>query len=152
MASLISDPYLTPAIEAPPGLHSNLVDPPSTSYSTIIICVLIIVLSTPFVLLRLYTRKFITRHVWWDDCQCSHRTIRFNSSSMLMGCDRVLRPGLDLRDCTRWSPLESNRLRRWYRFVECVQGKVYAFHQGRYSVSLQSPNKDRTASSPSHKE
>ncbi|KAF6218247.1 hypothetical protein HO133_006209 [Letharia lupina] len=52
MASLTSDPYLTPAMKAPPGLHSNLIDPPSTGYSTIIICILVIVLSTPFVVLR----------------------------------------------------------------------------------------------------
>lgn len=57
-------------MEAPPGLHSNLIDPPSSAYSTIIICVLIIVLPTPFVVLRLYTRKFISRQVWWDDWCC----------------------------------------------------------------------------------
>lgn len=72
MASLTSNQYLTPAMEAPPGLHSNLIDPPSSAYSTIIICVLIIVLPTPFVVLRLYTRKFISRQVWWDDCSYSH--------------------------------------------------------------------------------
>lgn len=68
MASLTSDPYLIPAMEAPPGVHSDLIDPPSTAYSTIIILVLVIIISTPFVVLRLYTRKFITRQVWWDDC------------------------------------------------------------------------------------
>ena len=71
MTSFNSDPYTTPAMEAPSGFHSNLINPPSTNYSTIIICVLVIVLSTPFVIARLYTRKFITHQVWWDDCTYS---------------------------------------------------------------------------------
>ncbi|CAD6590843.1 MAG: hypothetical protein ASARMPREDX12_004751 [Alectoria sarmentosa] len=70
MAPLTSDQYLRPAMEAPPGLHSNLIDPSSTDYLTIIVCVLILVLSTPFVALRLYTRQFITSQVWWDDGCC----------------------------------------------------------------------------------
>ena len=83
-------------MEAPPGLHSNLIDPPSTDYSTIIICVLVIVLSTPFVMLRLYTRKFITREVWWDDCANPPHAVRHLSNGILMGCGRVLPLGLDL--------------------------------------------------------
>ena len=68
MASLTSDPYTTPAMKAPSGLESNLINPPSTHYSSIIICVLVTVLSTPFVIVRLYTRKFVTHQIWWDDC------------------------------------------------------------------------------------
>ena len=83
-------------MEAPPGLQSNLIDPPSTDYSTIIICVLVIVLSTPFVMVRLYTRKFITREVWWDDCAYPLHTVRYVSNCILMGWGRVLPLGLDL--------------------------------------------------------
>lgn len=90
MASSTSDPYLTPAMEAPPGLHFNLIDPKSTDYSTFIIYVLVIVLSTPFVVVRLYTRKFITRLVWWDDRPCSLDDLRYASNGTLMGCDRVV--------------------------------------------------------------
>ena len=96
MATSNLDPYLIPAMEAPSGLHSNLINPPSTGYSTVVICVLVIVLSTPFVGLRWFTRKYINHQVWWDDCSCSHYAVRLHSFSILMDYDRVLRPGLDL--------------------------------------------------------
>ena len=114
MASFSSDPYLTPAMEAPPGLHSDLIDPPSTDYSTITICVLVIILSTPFVILRLYTRKFINHQIWWDDCPYLVYSVRYASSCILMGCDRVLCLGLDFRDRAHWPPLQIDRLRWWY--------------------------------------
>ena len=96
MAALASNPYLIPAMKAPPGLHSNLIDPPSTSHPIIVICVLVIVLPTPFVILRLYTRKFINHQVWWDDCSYSYHVNSYRLTSMLMNYDRVLRFRLDL--------------------------------------------------------
>ncbi|KAI4217793.1 MAG: hypothetical protein LQ349_009023 [Xanthoria aureola] len=61
---------ITPAISAPLGQYSNLVDPPNVD-STIIACtVLLLVLSTPLVALRLYTRIKIKPKPWWDDATC----------------------------------------------------------------------------------
>ncbi len=101
MASRTSDPCLIPAMKAPPGLRSNLIDPPSMGYLTITVCVLVLVLLIPFVALYLYTRQFITRQVWWDDCSYSQHAVRYVPSSMLINCDRVLWFRLDLRDRPR---------------------------------------------------
>ncbi|KAL8811929.1 MAG: hypothetical protein Q9223_007418 [Gallowayella weberi] len=62
-----NDPKSTPAVVAPPGLKSNLVNPPSKDGVFIICCVLAIVLSTPWVLVRIYTRRRVSAKLWWDD-------------------------------------------------------------------------------------
>ena len=62
---------VTPALRAPPGMTSNLSNPSSEAYITIIVTVILIVITAPIVLLRLYTRCFINRRLWWDDCKCS---------------------------------------------------------------------------------
>ncbi|KAL9612364.1 MAG: hypothetical protein Q9167_003051 [Letrouitia subvulpina] len=53
MASEASDPDLTPALKAPPGQTSNLVDPPSHGYVTIVVMVVYLALTTPIVLVLL---------------------------------------------------------------------------------------------------
>lgn len=68
-----SDPNLTPALKAPDGMVSNLVDPPSEAYITIVVLSIFLIVTTPLVLIRLYTRHFITRHLWWDDCKLDDR-------------------------------------------------------------------------------
>ncbi|PHH59526.1 hypothetical protein CDD81_2888 [Ophiocordyceps australis] len=67
MPALASNPDLTPALAPPPGVISNLVDPPSQGYATIIAMVLYMVIATPCVAARLYTRARIHRKLWWDD-------------------------------------------------------------------------------------
>lgn len=64
------DPNTTPAISAPAGQHSNLVDPPSINSPVIACSVLLLVLSTPWVAIRLYTRIQIKPKLWWDDLTC----------------------------------------------------------------------------------
>ncbi|KAL8676919.1 MAG: hypothetical protein Q9224_007240, partial [Gallowayella concinna] len=64
-----TDPIPTPAITAPPGHKSNLLHPPSKDRVFIACCVLVIVLSTPWVLVRIYTRRRISAKLWWDDCE-----------------------------------------------------------------------------------
>ncbi|MCJ1359567.1 MAG: hypothetical protein MMC33_009569 [Icmadophila ericetorum] len=57
--------------EAPPsGVTSNLVDPSSKAYWVTITWVVCLTLSTLFVLIRMYTRIFITKPVRWDDYTC----------------------------------------------------------------------------------
>lgn len=63
------DPDNTPALKAPHGVTSNLINPPSEGDVTIIVMVVFLVCTTPFVLIRMYTRRFITRRMWWDDCK-----------------------------------------------------------------------------------
>lgn len=57
----------SPAEPPPPGLHSNLINPPSSTDISLVVLVLCIALTTPLVLLRIYTRAFMERKVWWDD-------------------------------------------------------------------------------------
>ena len=65
-----------------------------------------------------------------------------------MDCDRVLRPGLDLRDCARWPPPQRNRLWRRYWFMECVQGQICAFYQCQYSTPLNRLNRNMQSWGP----
>ncbi|KAL6712882.1 hypothetical protein ACLMJK_009594 [Lecanora helva] len=70
MATHNADLSIIPTIKAPPGLHSNLVDPPHQTLPTILGLILFIMVSAPFVALRMYTRRYITRKLWWDDWTC----------------------------------------------------------------------------------
>lgn len=60
---------IKPALTPPPGIVSNFDDPPSQSYAIIIAIVFFLVSTTPFVLVRLYTRYYINQKLWWDDCK-----------------------------------------------------------------------------------
>ncbi|KAK0513519.1 hypothetical protein JMJ35_004505 [Cladonia borealis] len=70
MANPPANANLIPAIPAPPGHHSQLINPPSQNYPTIVCLVLAIVISALFVAVRLYTRQRATRKLWWDDWTC----------------------------------------------------------------------------------
>lgn len=69
MASTTTNPDLTPAMSPPPGVKSILVDPPSQGYKSIIVVVILLALTTPLIFIRLYTRRIISRQLWWDDCE-----------------------------------------------------------------------------------
>lgn len=84
MASTIADPNLRPALEAPPGVTSNLIDPPNQQHAIIITMVVYLALTTPFVLARMYTRHIINRRLWWDDC----KSPTMNTESPLLPIDR----------------------------------------------------------------
>lgn len=71
MASIIADPNLRPALAAPPGITSNLINPPHQQQVLIITMIIYLTLTTPFVLARMYTRHVINRRLWWDDCKSS---------------------------------------------------------------------------------
>ncbi|KAH8691748.1 hypothetical protein GQ44DRAFT_201302 [Phaeosphaeriaceae sp. PMI808] len=63
------DPNTTPALKAPPGLSSNLHDPPTRQGATIVAIVLFMVTTTPAVVARMVTRTVVHRSVQWDDCK-----------------------------------------------------------------------------------
>lgn len=69
MATPDFDPDLTPAGKPPPGVTSNLKNPPSEANIIVICMVVYLLISTPIVIARMYTRQFINRHLWWDDCK-----------------------------------------------------------------------------------
>ncbi|KAL8832856.1 MAG: hypothetical protein Q9170_004722 [Blastenia crenularia] len=85
-----SNPNITPAIPAPAGQRSNLVDPPSKDPIFIACCVLIIVLSTPWVAVRLYTRFKIKPKLWWDDCEASKHSFVKDIRSLTTGPSNML--------------------------------------------------------------
>ncbi|KAI9747112.1 MAG: hypothetical protein M1815_004617 [Lichina confinis] len=60
-------PAQRPGLPPPPGVTSNFVDPPGDGTSIIIVCAIELVLTTVILLLRMYTRIFVNRRVWWDD-------------------------------------------------------------------------------------
>ena len=66
---------IVPGLTPPPGVTSNFVNPPSQSNITIIVMTVYLVLTTPLVILRMYTRAFVKGPVKWDDCKLQSAAI-----------------------------------------------------------------------------
>ena len=79
MPNLSSDANLEPAMPAPPGHHSQLINPPSQHVPTIVCLVLAIVISALFVAIRFYTRQRVTHQLWWDDCNALQNVLAVTS-------------------------------------------------------------------------
>lgn len=62
-------PSLTPAIQAPAGRVSNLVNPDSVGYRITITNIVCIVFFMIVVIIRLVTRVFLNRSFGHDDCK-----------------------------------------------------------------------------------
>lgn len=60
------------AMRPPPGVVPNFVDPENHLKETIISHIIVLIFVTLFVGLRVYTRRFITRQLSWDDCKARH--------------------------------------------------------------------------------
>ncbi len=58
-----------PAMSPPPGVIPNFVDPPNLNSYWVLSLTLSLTFSTLFVLMRMYTRLFISRVTSWDDCE-----------------------------------------------------------------------------------
>ena len=57
-------------VENPPtGVIPNFIDPPSRGYEVIIAVAICLTFMIPSVVIRLYTRIFISRSLGWDDCE-----------------------------------------------------------------------------------
>lgn len=68
MASELSGGGLIPP---PPGVEPNLIDPPSQTPNNIALHTICLTFVTLFVIIRLYTRIYITKaKLWIDDCKC----------------------------------------------------------------------------------
>lgn len=67
MATPALNPNTTPAMVPPTGQQPNFTDPPTKAWICVLVVVLALSLSTPFVATRMYTRKVINDKLWWDD-------------------------------------------------------------------------------------
>ena len=64
-----SAPPLVGMIPPPPGGTPNFVNPESQAGLEVVFAILLPTLAGLVVLMRLWSRLWITRAVWWDDCQ-----------------------------------------------------------------------------------
>ena len=58
-----------PALQPPPGVKSNFIDPPSLVPSAIVVESIFLPLMILAVLTRLFVRARITKELGWDDCK-----------------------------------------------------------------------------------
>ena len=58
-----------PAAKPPAGVTPDFKNPPSLQTPLIVVVVLFVAISSFFVAMRLYTRHFVLRKLWWDDCK-----------------------------------------------------------------------------------
>jgi hypothetical protein len=59
----------TPAFPPPPGVIPNFVNPDSQDTATIVLHTVCLTLTTFFIVMRVYTRHFISLWLGWDDCE-----------------------------------------------------------------------------------
>ena len=55
--------------EVPPGLTANFDKPNARGIVFIVLCLFLLICSTTFGGIRVYTKAFITRAMGWDDCE-----------------------------------------------------------------------------------
>lgn len=60
-----------PAMLPPEGVTPNFVDPYTLGPIFVIVSSVLITIMMIFVVVRIYTRIFINRKLYWDDCQSS---------------------------------------------------------------------------------
>ncbi|KAL8906327.1 MAG: hypothetical protein Q9207_002102 [Kuettlingeria erythrocarpa] len=100
----------TPAMRPPPGVESNFVNPRSQETANIILHTICLVLTTLFLVMRLYTRHFISHWLGWDDCiQALFVSEIFYiplvsvvKSSFLVFFERVFFPSQKMKYCARF--------------------------------------------------
>lgn len=61
-----------PAGPPPPGITSNFTDPETLRAPVIAVNVILLVVTTTFVGMRIYTRKFLNRILSAEDCRFLH--------------------------------------------------------------------------------
>lgn len=54
---------------SPPGVAPNFIDPESQAQTNLVLLTLFLTLTTLFIIMRIYTRMFITRWLSLDDCK-----------------------------------------------------------------------------------
>ena len=59
---------ITPAAQPPPGVLADFERPSPLVTATIIVITILFFFTTALVALRIYTRHFFLKQLWWDDC------------------------------------------------------------------------------------
>lgn len=62
----------TPAMKPPKGSEPNFINPPSHDKANVILHTICLTLTTLFVMMRLYTRHYISQWIGWDDCKSTY--------------------------------------------------------------------------------
>ena len=62
----------TPAMKSPEGVEPNFINPPSHDKANVILHTICLTLTTLFLMMRLYTRHYISHWVGWDDCKLTY--------------------------------------------------------------------------------
>lgn len=63
-----SGPTMIPAIPPPPGVTSNFVNPANCGRLLVVTGSVLVGIMVVFIAARAYTKTFITRKFFWDDC------------------------------------------------------------------------------------
>lgn len=71
----------SPAIPPPPGVTPNLVDPPVYGFETWLVTASVsLTVTTILVVIRVYTRLYVSRNHAWEDCKPVSNRIRLRRS------------------------------------------------------------------------
>lgn len=68
-------PSFPGALPPPPGVIPNLVDPYSRASTVIIVNAVFLTIGTLFLVMRIYTRAFLSRALGADDCKSNIQTL-----------------------------------------------------------------------------
>jgi len=60
-----------PALQPPPGVESNFLNPERRSQGIQSVATFLLCLITLMFAIRIYTKSFIIRKASWDDCKCA---------------------------------------------------------------------------------
>jgi hypothetical protein len=58
-----------PALDPPPGVTPDFVDPATRANLTLVSCAGIVAVMILFVMLRMYTKIYVIQTTGWDDCK-----------------------------------------------------------------------------------
>lgn len=64
----------TPAAKPPPEQTANFAHPPRLKYVYMGVFIPVSLVATSLVAVRIYARKFLIKHLWWDDCRSQSKS------------------------------------------------------------------------------
>jgi hypothetical protein len=75
-----------PALQPPPGVRPNFIDPESQAPGMMIANGIITAVMLVFVLLRLYTKAFLTKGLFWEDGEYDEDHIQLQGLTLSHSC------------------------------------------------------------------
>ena len=70
-----------PALPPPPGVKSNFDNPVTQDAALIKVNAVFIALMLPMIVIRIYSKAFISHTLWWDDCKYYAATRSFDNGA-----------------------------------------------------------------------